>query len=209
LQGDRNLAAVLFDEKRYEEASAAYAKLVEANPRDPSLRASYAGALGALHRYDDALAQLTEAIRLNPISAEAYHNRAVIHERRGDRDSAIRDYLAALRYRSDFAPSREALQRLHVNPDPSAPSGDSEQRAKALADEAANVARRGDYPKAMQLLDEAKKVAPRYVLIYQYESNVAYLMGDRAKAIAALRKGLEIEPDNALFRENLRRLERP
>jgi hypothetical protein len=33
-------------------------------------------------------------------------------------------------------------------------------------------------------------------------------MGDRATARAALEKGLEIEPDNALFRTNLQRLER-
>ena len=46
-------------------------------------------------------------------------------------------------------------------------------------------------------------------LIHQYRSNVAYLMGDRARAIAALRKGLELEPGNALFRENLKRLLTP
>ena len=43
--------------------------------------------------------------------------------------------------------------------------------------------------------------------IYQYRSNVAYLMGDRAQAIAALKKGLELQPDNELFRENLKRLQ--
>ena len=59
----------------------------------------------------------------------------------------------------------------------------------------------------MKKLDEAERIAPRYTLIYQYRSNVAYLMGDRAAAVAALKKGLEIEPDNALFKENLRRLQ--
>ena len=59
----------------------------------------------------------------------------------------------------------------------------------------------------MRLLDEAEALAPKYALVHQYRSNVAYLMGDRAAAIAALKKGLAIEPDNALFRENLRRLE--
>jgi hypothetical protein len=49
-------------------------------------------------------------------------------------------------------------------------------------------------------------VAPRFVLIYQYRSNVAYLMGDQEGAIAALERGLEIEPDNALFKTNLERL---
>ena len=32
-------------------------------------------------------------------------------------------------------------------------------------------------------------------------------MGDRAAAIAALKKAIELEPDNALFRTNLKRLE--
>jgi hypothetical protein len=58
----------------------------------------------------------------------------------------------------------------------------------------------------MRLLDEAEATSPEFALIHQYRSNVAYLMGDRSRAIAALRKGLQLEPDNALFRENLRRL---
>ena len=75
-----------------------------------------------------------------------------------------------------------------------------------MADRAAESARRGDYAGANRLLDEATRRAPRYALVYQYRANVAYLAGDRKAAIAALRKGLEIEPDNALFRKNLERL---
>ena len=59
----------------------------------------------------------------------------------------------------------------------------------------------------MQILDEAERIAPGYALVYQYRSNVAFLMGDMEGAKAALRKALEIEPDNALFQTNLRRLE--
>ncbi len=59
----------------------------------------------------------------------------------------------------------------------------------------------------MATLDEAEKVAPNYALVYQYRANVAFLMGDRAAAIAALKKALEIEPDNALYRTNLQRLQ--
>ncbi len=68
--------------------------------------------------------------------------------------------------------------------------------------------RRGaaDYAAANRLLDDAERLAPRYALIYQYRANVAYLAGDKNAAIAALRKGLAIEPDNALFRKNLERL---
>jgi hypothetical protein len=36
---------------------------------------------------------------------------------------------------------------------------------------------------------------------------VAYLRGDRAAAIAALRRAIELDPENPLFRTNLARLE--
>ncbi|HZE88343.1 MAG TPA: alkaline phosphatase family protein, partial [Verrucomicrobiae bacterium] len=94
--GDRNLAAVLFSSGKFAEAAAAYRKLVDADPNDGSLRASLAGSLGALGRYDEALAELDAAIRLQPLNPEAYHNRAVIHQRRGDAAAAIRDYETAL-----------------------------------------------------------------------------------------------------------------
>jgi tetratricopeptide (TPR) repeat protein len=87
-----------------------------------------------------------------------------------------------------------------------APRGEAEARAAQLAETASELARRGDYQQAMRLLDEAEGIAPNYVLIHQYRSNVAYLMGDYASAENALIKALEIEPDNALFRANLERV---
>jgi hypothetical protein len=45
--------------------------------------------------------------------------------------------------------------------------------------------------------------------VYQYRANVAFLMGDRDTARKALQRGLELEPDNALFRTNLQRLQDP
>jgi predicted AlkP superfamily phosphohydrolase/phosphomutase/Flp pilus assembly protein TadD len=203
--GARNLAAMHFQAGRYAEAAAAYAKLVQETPKDSGLRASFAGALGALGRYDAALEQLTAAVDLDPMNIEAYHNRAVIHERRGERDAAIRDYQTAVRYNPQYEPSRQALARLNA-PLPNQPRNDAEREALALSDRAAQAARRGDYAAAMKLLDDAARRAPRFPIVYQYRANVAYLAGDRKTAIAALRKALEIEPDNALFRKNLERL---
>jgi predicted AlkP superfamily phosphohydrolase/phosphomutase/Flp pilus assembly protein TadD len=204
--GDRNLAGVHFEQGRFEDAAREYAALVQQSPNDSALRASFAGALGALGRYDAALEQLDKAIALEPVNIEAYHNRAVIHERRGERDAAIRDYQTAVRYNPSYEPSRRALTRLGASL-PQAPRSDAEKKAAALAEEAAGAARRGDYAEAGRKLEEAERVAPRFALVYQYRANVAYLRGDRAAAIAALEKGLELEPDNALFRENLKRLE--
>ncbi len=205
--GDRNLAAVLFESGKHEEAAAAYVKLVEKDPEDGGLRTSLAGALGALGRYDEAIEQLQKAIDLQPLNPEAYHNRAVIHERRGDGAAAVHDYQTALRYNPQYQPSRDSLVRLGAPERPAAPSTPEQQRAWKLAEEAGAVARRGDYRTAMARLDEAQRIAPDFALVYQYRSNVAYLMGDREAAITALKKGLALEPDNALFKENLKRLQ--
>jgi len=206
--GDRNLAAVAFEAGRFEEAAREYARLVAEKPDDGSLRASYAGALGALGNYDAALEQLTRAIELEPLNVEAYHNRAVVHERRGAKAAAISDYQTAVKYNPQYEPSRNALQRLGA-PLPQQPRSDAEKRAVALAEEAAGAARRGDYADARQKLDEAGKIAPKLPLLYQYRANVAYLQGDTAGAIAALEQGLKVDPGNALFAENLKRLRQP
>jgi tetratricopeptide (TPR) repeat protein len=208
-KGDRNLAAILFEQGKFAEAASAYQKLVEAEPEDGALRTSLAGALGAMGRHELALAQLDAALRIQPLNPEAHHNRAVIHERQGDRAAAIAEYRTALRYSPDYAPSRQALFRLRADPAPARPRTANERRAVELAEQASGLARRGDYPRALKLLDEASRLAPRLALVYQYRSNVVYLNGDMAGAINALKKGLAIEPDNVLFRENLKSLQAP
>jgi tetratricopeptide (TPR) repeat protein len=207
-KGDRNLAGSLFEAGRYDEAAKAYAALLAEDPEDGSLRASYGGVLGALGRYDEALEQLDKAIELEPLNAEAYHNRGLVHERRGEREAAIAEYRTALRYRPDYPPSSAALRRLTGSADTGGPQTPPEQLAALLAQRASEAARRGDHEAAMKQLDEAQRIAPRLALVHQYRSNVAFLRGDRPAAIAALEQALELEPDNALFRTNLERLRR-
>lgn len=86
--------------------------------------------------------------------------------------------------------------------------GDVRERTDAvmLAQAAASLAKDADYPSASRLLDEAERLEPGLVLVHQYRANVAYLEGRLDEARAALERGLELEPDNALLRANLRRL---
>ncbi len=205
-QAERNLAAIHFQAGRHAEAAQIYTRLIEQQPDDASLRASLAGTLGAMGRYDEALAELSQAIELEPLNVEAYHNRAVIRERRGEVAEAIADYQTALRYQPQYEPSQRALYRLTGRADVRQPTTEAEARASQLVQEASLEARKANYAAAMRLLDQAEAEAPTFVLTYQYRSNVAYLMGDTAAAIAALEKGLEFEPDNALFKTNLERL---
>ncbi len=205
-QGDRNMAAIHFEAGRYRDAAKMYQQLVDSEPDDAALRSSFAGVLGALERYDLALEQLDRAIDLEPLSVEAFHNRAVIKERLGSPQDAVGDYVTALRYNPQYEPSRRALYRLTGQTDVRAPRSEAEAQASQLVQQASQAARKTNYEEALRLLDAAEQAAPGYVLVYQYRSNVAYLMGDLPLGIAALEKALEIEPDNALFERNLERL---
>jgi tetratricopeptide (TPR) repeat protein len=204
--GDRNLAALLFQDGRYAEAAEAYRELVAARPEDGAVRASLAGVLGAMGRYDEALDQADAATRLAPLNPEGYHNRAVILEKMEQRDRAVEQYREAVRYSPGYEPSLRALERRGVAAAPAGYESGEEKEALQLAERASQAARRGDYAGAMELLDEAEGLAPDVALVHQYRANVAFLMGDVPRAREALRRALEIEPDNALFRANLDKL---
>lgn len=208
IRGERNLAEADFQAGRYDSAVAAYRRLVEESPADASLRSDLAGALGALGRYGEAREQLTRALALDPLNVEALYNRGVIHEKQGHRAEAVDEYRRAAAYRPDYEPARRALLRLTGSPDPRPPRSPKEARAVVLAAQARELARRGDYPGAMTQLDEAERLAPRSVVVFQNRANVAYLMGDYPGAVHALRRALALEPDNELFRRNLEQLER-
>lgn len=204
--GQRNLAAINFEAGKLEQALDLYRRLVAETPDDAGLRTSLAGTLGALGRYDEALAEIKTALAADPLNIEAYHNRGVIQERHGQPAAAVESYRTALRYEPGYEPSRRALTRLGAPAQPAPRLTGNDQQALVLAERAAEAARRGDYPAAMSHLDAAEAVAPELAVIQQYRSNVAYLMGDVAAAVDALERALELEPDNALFATNLERL---
>jgi len=205
---ERALAGVAFREKRWADAAAAYERLVTATPDDPRLHTSLAAALGELERYDEALGHLERALELRPLNPEAHYNRAALLERRGERDAALAEYRAALADGPQYAPAARALARLGGEAPASGPATDAERQAFPKLREAEELARRGDYPAAMQRLDEAERLAPSYALVFQYRANVAYLQRDYPAATDALRRGLALDPDNDLFRTNLERIER-
>lgn len=205
-QGERNLAAMLFEQGKHQEAADAYRRLVAQNPKDSSLHTSLAGALGALGRYADAMKELDLAVAIEPLNAEAYHNRGAVYERIGKPESAIEQYRTAVRYNPQYEPSRRALVRMTGSAEVNPPRGPKQLEAARLAEQAGQAARRGNYAEASRLLDQAEKLAPDYVIVHQYRANVAYLSGDRRGAIRALERALAIEPGNALYRANLARL---
>lgn len=206
---DRVLAALLFEQGRLGEAERLYRRLLEAAPDDSALLASLAATLGRQDRFAEAEELLDRAVAANPLQPQAHHNRAVLLERRGATEEAIAAYRRALLVDPGFAPARRALVQL-TGDDRLRPPPENARQRQALesSTQAAQAAQRGDYARALELLDEAEALAPERPEIFQHRSNVAYLMGDRDAAVRALERGLELEPDNPLMAENLRRLQR-
>lgn len=179
---------------------------VERQPDDPKALTRLAEAYLDARRPEEARAAARRAAAHDPLYAPSHHVLAAVHEERGERDLALREYRDALRCNPRYEPSRRAYERLTGSADPFAPRSVAEKRAVELAARASRAAAVFDYRAALRHLEEAERLSPRYPVIYQYRSNVHYLMGDRRAAIAALRRGLAVLPEDILFKENLRRL---
>jgi tetratricopeptide (TPR) repeat protein len=56
-------------------------------------------------KYDEAIQQFDEAIRLNPEDASSYRNRAVAYNKKGDHAQAVASYTEALKIAPDDVPA--------------------------------------------------------------------------------------------------------
>jgi len=208
-KANRNTAALHLREGRYRDAAALFNQLVKDDPKDAASRAGLGTALSLIGRLPEALEQLDAALAIEPLNGSALYQRGVVLEKLGRREEAIAQHRVTLAYDAGHDSAKKALVRLTGAAEVRPLEGDAERRAAPKVEGARQLAQRGDYPGAMALLDEAARLAPRSVAVLQGQSNVAYLMGDRPRAIRALEKALELEPRNALFRKNLERLRRP
>lgn len=104
----------LEQEKRYEEAAAAYLRQIDERPTVQA----YTGAAvnyARMQDYDTALQMLKEALRLDPDSSQAYYTRAIVEFTRAEKESArqkdsekarqgFKDAVAAARKATELKP---------------------------------------------------------------------------------------------------------
>jgi tetratricopeptide (TPR) repeat protein len=131
---------------------------------------------GEAGRYDDAIRDYTEAIRLNPQDAIAYNNRGVAYKNKGDYDRAIADYTEAIR----------------LNP----------QYANAYYNQGIAYSKKGDYDRAIANCTEAIRLNPQEALTYNNRGNAYFNKKEYNRAIADYDRALAINPNHELAREN-------
>jgi tetratricopeptide (TPR) repeat protein len=74
-----------------------------------------AGVYNSMHRYDLAVSDANEALRLNPNDYVAYHYRGVARAKLGNFEAAISDFRSALQIKPDFRSPRAELTRYGIH----------------------------------------------------------------------------------------------
>lgn len=130
--------------------------------------------------YDRAIADFSEAIRLNPKQQVYYLGRGNCYYGKGDYDRSIVDYTEAIKVNPKYF---EAFNK----------------RGKAYA------AKR-DYSRAIADYTEAIRLDPNYVDAYNNRGIAFKALRRRAEAIADFRKALSIDPADQTSQKELRSL---
>ena len=129
-------------------------------------------AYGKLRRYEEALADCSKAIELDPKLAEAWSNRGLIYRKLGQLDKALADYSKAI----DLDPKRATAWS---------------NRGAIYCDHLAQ------YHKAIAHFSKAIELDPKRASAW-YNRGVAYRkMGQLEKAVADWSKAIELDPKDA------------
>jgi tetratricopeptide (TPR) repeat protein len=97
---------------RFDEAVAAFDKVLEIRPNDYRARSGAGAALAEQGRWRDAVEQLREGIRLQPDAYRAHSNLGVALANLGEKDEAIEELRLAVRLKPGFADAQYNLGRL-------------------------------------------------------------------------------------------------
>jgi tetratricopeptide (TPR) repeat protein len=119
--------------------------------------------------YDKAIADCSQAIRLDPDFAIAYRNRGFAHLQKGDTDKAIADYTAAIRLDPDYAVNYNNRGFAHT--------------------------KNGDYDKAIADLTEAIRLDPDFADAYFWRSWAHRESGQFERAIEDANEAIRLDPD--------------
>jgi len=121
---------------------------------------------------DRAIADYTEAIKLNPKDVPAYNNRGTAWRDKGDLDRAIADYNVAMRFNTNDA---------------------------AAYNNRGNVwHEKGDDTRAIADYTEAVRLDPKYALAYCNRGNAWHAKGENDHAVADCTEAIRLDPNNDL-----------
>ena len=129
-------------------------------------------AYGRKGQTDRAIADYTQAIKLDPKYAGAYNNRGIAYRRKGQYDRAIADYTQAIKLNPKYA-------------------GAYNNRGYAYDD-------KGQYDRAIADYDKAIGLDPKYAMAYKNRGNVYLSKGDHDAAMRDYNQAIALNPHAAM-----------
>ena len=123
----------LFEDASYDRAMAAYDEALLENPHHIHAIRGKARSLMQLGQLSDALVMFDEAIAMEPEFGGSYANRGILHDRMGNHELALQDYVRALELDPEIAEGPHWLTRFLRN-QPERPPGIAERAAYLVAE---------------------------------------------------------------------------
>ena len=184
LEAHRKIGRILLNQKRYAAAGAAYQTLLTLNPETDAeayhnlgLCYAYQGKTeSALAALETAVTLCSEAPAQPPFLVETYHLIGELQAVQGQVDAAASAYLA-----SGLPKAYHALAQLYG------------KRGVKLSE-------------ALAYAQKAIALNPNVASYYNTLARIAFRKGDYRQAETAIRKAIELEPENRNYREGLKQI---
>jgi tetratricopeptide (TPR) repeat protein len=152
------------------EATAAYQKALELNPKSAWSYFNLGEALSKLQKWDEAIAAYQEAIKLNSSSASFYYNLADAFMKKNNLDEAIANYSKAIEIKPSFSIGHNSLGEAFAKQGKFAEAVGCFRRAvelnsnyfRAYSNLAELLAEKGQLEEAVGFCQEAIKINPSY-----------------------------------------------
>jgi putative PEP-CTERM system TPR-repeat lipoprotein len=196
-------AKVFLAEKDFSKAEAALLKTIEINPESSKAYFWLAGIYYDSGKHAEALAKLNALVtKTNDVSA--YMQIGLIHESQSKFEAARDAYEKVLELNPRFSPALNNLAYIYAErlsqPDKALPLAESARQLMPYSPAATDTLgwvlyRKGDYVRALGLLQEAASKAPDEPEIQFHAGMVSYMMGEEAAARAALSLALQSTHD--------------
>ena len=154
---------------------------------------------------DEKVRFYSEAIRLRPDVAEAFHNRGWARDEKGDLDGAIKDYSEAIRLRPDYDDAfnnRGITRKAKGDLDGALSDYNEAIRLKPVSAKAFNnrgIAQKakGDLDGALADFDEAIHLKPDLSELFYNRGNARKAKGDLDGAIADYNEAIRLKPNDS------------
>jgi tetratricopeptide (TPR) repeat protein len=186
-----------------EDANAYFSALLAREPNNAQYYARRGWAWYALGENTRAVADYTQAIRVNPNESDWFMNRGIIYRTLRDYDASVRDFTRALQ----LAPNAAYLYNNRawsygLKKDFDRAFADFDTALRLEPENSYTYNRRGivyvtakDYDRALQDYEEVIRLNPDYMWAYNNRAIAWHRKGDYAKAIADFEKAIKMDAD--------------